>query len=751
LLHPSSSHFLFNETEAMASSALGIEIRKGSNPKWRVGKKVGSGACATVHALEEIDGTATEFAIKLAPIPVKTTKKKNSEAEINATRIYYEHVVYRNQFQDILGEYLPNLPSYSKGPPSHGEAGGYRYLIMEKMQQELSQIVPLLLRKASGPSINFGPIATQLLACIQAIQERKHVVLDVKAENFMLAAPTARRGKGPSSEEHKLASRIRLLDLALVQPWSSIGSHRANEGTSGLAGTPLYASINIHNGETPSRRDDLESLGYVIAELIIRLASGDESKQLPWSNGRSDEEIGSIKENQVNNMNSSFYKELGSCRVAKVFTEYMDEIRGYAYKKQPDYGKLSKILIKLKIPFSSAQKPAAARAKKAAPVAKAISTRTKRTTRTAPVFSTNKASKSTATAPISNGRVTRSQKRAASPVEEPYPQKVPRDDTFMEVDVIELSDDEVTWTNGQPSPQYQFHDALEDSFETATMDWEESRDENEEPVPAPASKPKAIDGVTIVIEDGPHKGFAINLIKGRTIVVGSNPTTKAGEIPLILSNDDDVDGSHIQLNLTASKKLISVCVTDLKSSGGSYVGNEKIRKGKDYKIFRGDSVRIGNSKLTIKALDPNVTVTSSNQEMPPTTKKKSSARAQKNQSSEPQEELPRLKRRGVLLMITQGPHVGESYELEQGKTESFVVGTKPSSKTGTLLRLNKDKGLKATHVRLDLTVNKRLTTVAITDKSKGETIVNRDTVNKGKAFINDIIRIGESVLQVKTL
>jgi hypothetical protein len=106
----------------MAPSPVGQTLTNNKS-QWKIGKRLGIGACATVHSLETDTGAPTEFAIKLAPIPTKTSKKQNSPAEINARRLHYEHVVYQNTFSDLQGTLIPKLPSY-KGPPASGEANG---------------------------------------------------------------------------------------------------------------------------------------------------------------------------------------------------------------------------------------------------------------------------------------------------------------------------------------------------------------------------------------------------------------------------------------------------------------------------------------------------------------------------------------------------------------------------------------------------------------------------------------------------
>jgi hypothetical protein len=107
----------------MAPSPVGSQILKGKQPRWKVGEQLGSGACSTVHLLEDIDGSPTDFAIKMAPVPKKKTKKGNSKEEINETLLYFENMVYHNQVQDIQGTIIPKLPP-PKGPPGHGKTDG---------------------------------------------------------------------------------------------------------------------------------------------------------------------------------------------------------------------------------------------------------------------------------------------------------------------------------------------------------------------------------------------------------------------------------------------------------------------------------------------------------------------------------------------------------------------------------------------------------------------------------------------------
>lgn len=92
-------------------------------PQWKIGKRIGTGACASVHLLLDQNGKESSFVCKIVPLPVKVTKQKKSLPERNARLIHYEELVYRNQLPDYQGFIIPKLPPYI-GPPVSGEVNG---------------------------------------------------------------------------------------------------------------------------------------------------------------------------------------------------------------------------------------------------------------------------------------------------------------------------------------------------------------------------------------------------------------------------------------------------------------------------------------------------------------------------------------------------------------------------------------------------------------------------------------------------
>lgn len=103
----------------------GLTIGSTSKP-YTIGRKLGSGACGSVHELLPPLGSKHDsYAIKLAILPkVKSTNKKRKKTleEKNADLINYEYLVLQNLGPSVRGRLVPDIPF--TGPPAYGELDG---------------------------------------------------------------------------------------------------------------------------------------------------------------------------------------------------------------------------------------------------------------------------------------------------------------------------------------------------------------------------------------------------------------------------------------------------------------------------------------------------------------------------------------------------------------------------------------------------------------------------------------------------
>ena len=96
-------------------------------------------------------------------------------------------------------------------------------------------------------------LADQLIARIEFIHSKNFLHRDIKPDNFLM-------GLG------KRGNQVNVIDFGLAKKYRDPRTHLhiPYKENKNLTGTARYASINTHLGVEQSRRDDLESLGYVI-------------------------------------------------------------------------------------------------------------------------------------------------------------------------------------------------------------------------------------------------------------------------------------------------------------------------------------------------------------------------------------------------------------------------------------------------------------------------------------------------------
>eukprot|EP00586_Coscinodiscus_wailesii_P016483 CAMPEP_0172496560 /NCGR_PEP_ID=MMETSP1066-20121228/89304_1 /TAXON_ID=671091 /ORGANISM="Coscinodiscus wailesii, Strain CCMP2513" /LENGTH=549 /DNA_ID=CAMNT_0013268911 /DNA_START=37 /DNA_END=1687 /DNA_ORIENTATION=+ len=543
-----------------STSAKGALLGSTSKP-WRIGSELGSGACGSVHSLEKENGKVTSrYVVKVAPYDerpgaAKGKKRKKTAAELNADLLNYENTLYRGALNKLRGRVIPDVPDPGcGGPPGYGHVDGFRFIVMERMEASVPDLVVPAVRKCPA---EMGDVAVALVDLIQSVHECHYLVIDVKMDNFMV-----------SFGKDSLASRLRLIDLGLIEFSNDITTGRPREDAfpgASLAGTPLYASINVLKGHTVSRRDDLEAVGYVLAELIL-LAVGHGKGKLPWSDGRSDIDILRKKEEMVTDSDSVFYEGLskGGRATEEVMKEYFDTVRGLDYEERPDYDGLKELVGALHLQLDAKQgvKVKDKRAR-VSPVTSVSSTSSRKKpspkkTRKENAKYTQKRAKDVVQPTPSNAREARALRRSGRN------KKVSQD--TEESEVIDVSDD---------STEYP-HDSRHETIE---------EDENSPPraqqkkTKATTTQQQQQPSLKINITVGPHSGESFHLTTASpSTTIGRDPSlapskkTKSLKSLYKMSSDMELSAIHASfaLHLVDSKR-VSGRVTDLNSTNGTFV------------------------------------------------------------------------------------------------------------------------------------------------------------------------------------
>jgi serine/threonine protein kinase len=151
---------------------------------------------------------------------------------------------------------------------------------------------------------------------------------DIKPDNFLI---------GIGNKQHL----IYVIDLGLAKRYRDpkTDDHILYKDGKNLTGTARYASVNTHLGIEQSRRDDLESLGF----MLMYFARG----SLPWQGMKGktkQEKYAAIKDKKVGTS-----VEMLCGGYPEEFMEYISYCRKLKFAERPDYASLRKLFKELYI------------------------------------------------------------------------------------------------------------------------------------------------------------------------------------------------------------------------------------------------------------------------------------------------------------------------------------------------------------------------------------------------------------------
>ncbi|CAH2355989.1 casein kinase I homolog Hrr25p [[Candida] railenensis] len=272
-----------------------MDLRVGK--KYRIGRKIGSGSFGDIYLGTNII-SGEEVAIKL-----ENTKAKHPQLE-------YEAKVYK-ALSGGVG--IPFVRWY-------GTECDYNAMVIDLLGPSLEDLFNYCNRKFTYKTVLL--LADQLICRIEYIHARCFIHRDIKPDNFLMGI--GRRG-----------SQVNVIDFGLAKKYRDPRTHlhipyRENKN---LTGTARYTSVNTHLGIEQSRRDDLESLGYV----LIYFCRG----SLPWQGLKAAtkrQKYDRIMEKKITTPNDILTQGL-----PREFLEYMNYIKTLRFDDKPDYSYLRKI------------------------------------------------------------------------------------------------------------------------------------------------------------------------------------------------------------------------------------------------------------------------------------------------------------------------------------------------------------------------------------------------------------------------
>ena len=262
--------------------------------KYTMRKKLGEGSFGKIYKASSSEG---DFAIKL-----EKKSKGNNLLELEGYIMNY-----------LKG---PGIPTFKLYTPSTD----YNILVMQLLGKSLED---LLMKYNTFSVRTVCNLAIQMLDVIKRVHDKHIIHRDIKPDNFTT-------GLG------HLNNHLYLIDFGLAKKYRSSKTLEQYPMRTGkkLTGTARYASVNALGGVEQSRRDDLESIAYV----LVYLAKG----SLPWQGLPIKKKEDRYK--KIHDKKKSILPEQLCVGLPSQFQDFVVYTKSLEYEEEPKYDYLKELM-----------------------------------------------------------------------------------------------------------------------------------------------------------------------------------------------------------------------------------------------------------------------------------------------------------------------------------------------------------------------------------------------------------------------
>ncbi|XP_045888426.1 inactive serine/threonine-protein kinase VRK3 isoform X2 [Micropterus dolomieu] len=286
----------------------GEEVTDTTGKKWKLVKLLSQSVTELIYEVSQSSSKESNHILKLGAKDGRIFNEQNF-LQRAAKPASVDKWIKQNKM-DFLG--IPSCVGF--GP----HADSYRFLIFPSMGQSLRSVMEeedeLLSEKA------VLQLACRIIDALQYIHSNEYVHADINAENIYIK---------PGQK-----SQIYLVGYCHAFRYCPGGQHVEYREASRTPheGTIEFISLDTHKGAAPSRRSDLQSLGY----CMLRWHTG----TLPWTALTNPDQVATHKQRYMEDVPALLSHCFGKKRVSNAFQTYLTAVAALQYAEQPDYSAL---------------------------------------------------------------------------------------------------------------------------------------------------------------------------------------------------------------------------------------------------------------------------------------------------------------------------------------------------------------------------------------------------------------------------
>nr|XP_010301189.1 PREDICTED: LOW QUALITY PROTEIN: serine/threonine-protein kinase VRK2 [Balearica regulorum gibbericeps] len=289
---------------------------------WRLGSQIGQGGFGLIYlASPQIHVPVEDDAVHVIKVEYLENGPLFSELKFYQRAAKQEHI---RRWMNLKKIRCLGIPVFWGSGLAEYKGKSYRFMVMERLGEDLQRIFEDCGSRFKKETVL--QLGARMLDTLEYIHENEYVHGDIKAANLLLGY----------ANPHE----VYLADYGLSYRYCPNGNHKQYQENprKGHNGTIEFTSVDAHKGVAPSRRGDLEILGYCMLQWLCG--------KLPWEQNLKDPvAVQTAKTKLMDELPDSVMEWDSSGSSCSEISKFLACVYGLAYDEKPKYQALKKILL----------------------------------------------------------------------------------------------------------------------------------------------------------------------------------------------------------------------------------------------------------------------------------------------------------------------------------------------------------------------------------------------------------------------